>query len=650
LLDSLLQEIINSYHKMDRKSRTEPSPSEALWFCNLQLLGFQASGSPVNLTRSTFEHSNPTAFHQVFYFLFKQLNHEKTKAEFRDCWPILDKKQEAEFRRKVVNFLKEYQKEFPTDLPYTNPSLFQSPGGRRFTAFLALFSSFVMKMLITKSNDNLLSKPVTKNAMLRKISFSFVVKSEKKALQNAVMFQAEVEKIETNSRISMDKIAEKYFALKKIESDIEELKTLDELKKSHSEFVVNGAIDKGFVLNHYDKKCEKVKELKDNLKYLFEHHKENWDNIITVVDDSLPQKRLNFSQYPKELVADKNLALTFENMITKSLFITGRVLEYILPSLPIQDAALSSNSLGSQLHLLTELQEELGMIVEKMKEHVQGMLKISTKIDWSRCELAPTEHLQKDSQVLLPPTPSMLDTLMPGTAARKMELQLLSPDPDTLAPSQPHDDTPLACQAPDTPVSTGQVSRRILRRVTPDPSPLLRQSLTHSMISRNSKDESSSRAQDSTKDSLGVFSPVLSSTKSPNNSASSQVETATADTADITTSQAHNSTQNKIELYRKILHSVGRQEKSQDQNKSSLLSTWSKHRESLSPRMSPPRKYSPLLSYQTPDKSYQEMDSKLATRLDQLMTSLTFSDNSMDLSLGNMEMGGDLELLSPHCP
>jgi len=578
------------------------------------------------------------------------LNHEKTKAEFRDCWPILDKKQEAEFRRKVVNFLKEYQKEFPTDLPYTNPSLFQSPGGRRFTAFLALFSSFVMKMLITKSDDNLLSKPVTKNAKLRKISFSFVVKSEKKALHNAVMFQSEVEKIETNSRISMDKIAEKYFALKKIESDIEELKTLDELKKSHSEFVVNGGIDKEFVLKHYDKKCEKVKELKDNLKYLFENHKENWNNIITVVDDSLPQKRLNFSQYPKELVADKDLALTFENMITKSLFITGRVLEYILPALPTQDAALSSSSLGSQLHLLTELQEELGMIVEKMKEHVQGMLKISTKIDWSRCELAPTEHLQKDSQVLLPPTPSMLDTLMPGTATRKMvELQLLSPDLDTLAPSQAHNDTPLACQAPDTPVSTGQVSRRILRRVTPDPSPLLRQSLTHSMIARNSKDEFSSRAQDSTKDSLGVFSPVLSSTKSPNISTSSQVETATADTADITSSQAHNSTQNKIELYRKILHSVGRQEKPQDQNKSSLLSTWSKHRESLSPRVSPPRKYSPLLSYQTPDKSYQEMDSKLATRLDQLMTSLTFSDNSMDLSLGNMEMGGDLELLSPHC-
>ena len=595
-----------------------------------------------------FEHSNPTAFHQVFYFLFKQLSHEKTKSEFRDCWPILDKKQEAEFRRKVVNFLKEYQKEFPSELPYSNPSLFQSPGGRKFTAFLAVFSSFVMKILILKSDDNLLSKPVTKNGKLRRICFTSVVKLEKKALQNAVTFQADVERIENKSRASMDKIAEKYFALKKVESDLEELKTLDELKKNHSEFLVNGVVNKELVLEHYDSKCEKVRDLKEKLKDLFENHKEHWENIICVVDDSVPQKRLNFSQYSKELVAENNLAMTFENMITKTLYITGRVLEYCLPSLPIQDAALSSCNLGSQLHLLTELQEELGIIVEKMQEHVQEMLNISTKIDWSRCELAPTEYLQKDCQVLLPPTPSMLDTLKPGTSSRRIDLQLLSPD--IPASSEAHNDTPLTCQAPDTPVSTGQVSRRILRRVTPDPSPLLRQSLTHSMIARNSKEESSSRVQDSTKDSLGVFSPVLSSTKSPNSSSSSQAETATADTEDIISNQAHNSTQNKIELYRKILQSVGKQEKTQDQDQSSLLSAWSKHRDSLSPRVSPPRKYSPLLSYQTPDKSYQEMDSKLATRLDQLMTSLTFSDNSMDLSLGNMEMEGNLELLSPHCP
>jgi hypothetical protein len=34
--------------------------------------------------------------------------------------------QESEFRRKVVNWLKELQKENTGDLPYTNPALFQA--------------------------------------------------------------------------------------------------------------------------------------------------------------------------------------------------------------------------------------------------------------------------------------------------------------------------------------------------------------------------------------------------------------------------------------------------------------------------------------------------------------------------------------------
>ena len=100
----------------------------------------------------------------------------------RDCWPILDKKQEAEFRKKIVNMLKEYQKEFPLDLPYTNPSLFQSPGGRKFVAFLQVFSTFVMKMYINKYDVTFLSKPVTKNSTLRKVCYTALVKKKRSPL------------------------------------------------------------------------------------------------------------------------------------------------------------------------------------------------------------------------------------------------------------------------------------------------------------------------------------------------------------------------------------------------------------------------------------------------------------------------------------
>ena len=122
-----------------------------------------------------------------------------------------------------------------------------------------------------------------------------------------------------------------------------------------------------------------------------------------------------------------------------------------------------------------------------------------------------------------------------------------------------------------------------------------------------------------------------------------------------------NTTQSKIEMYKKIL-SV--KSKGQHEGKSNLLSAWNYHRQSLSPHSkpslitnnkdqsnspSPPKQFSPMLNCKTPDMSQHEMDSKLATRLDQLMTSLTLSDNSLDFSLGRMSMGGEMELLSPHC-
>jgi hypothetical protein len=342
--------------------------------------GFQDSGSPLPFTQSMFDHSNPGGFHQVFYFLFNQLNSGKTKTELRDCWPILDKKQEAEFRRKIVNMLKEYQREFPLDLPYTNPSLFQSPGGRKFVAFLEVFSSFVMKMYIAKFDDTLLYKPVTKNSILRKVCYTALVKKEKQSLDIASKAQAGIKEIEKHSRESMNKITEKYFELKESQNIVEKDNAMTELEKSHPDYVNSGQIGKQRIFNHYDMKCEKVKEMQEKLKALSSDHEESWDNIMSVVDDSLPQIKLNFTQFPAELVADDNLSMTYENMITKVLATTGKVLDYENQALPTKEVAFGFSNLESQVHLLTDMQAELGNTVEQMQEQVQGMLNISTRI------------------------------------------------------------------------------------------------------------------------------------------------------------------------------------------------------------------------------------------------------------------------------
>ena len=110
-----------------------------IWLTSLQLLGFrELEPKVVSLTRNTFDHSNPAAFQQVFHFLLSQIVPGRVKAECRDCWPILDKKQEAEFRRKVVMLVKEVQGSLVTaPLPQVNPALFMSPGGHKFKAFLS---------------------------------------------------------------------------------------------------------------------------------------------------------------------------------------------------------------------------------------------------------------------------------------------------------------------------------------------------------------------------------------------------------------------------------------------------------------------------------------------------------------------------------
>ena len=76
-----------------------------------------------------FDHSNPSGFQQIFHYLLQLLHKDKSNQEFRDCWPILDKKQEADFRRRVASMIKDFQKDHPDELPYCNPSIVWTGAG-----------------------------------------------------------------------------------------------------------------------------------------------------------------------------------------------------------------------------------------------------------------------------------------------------------------------------------------------------------------------------------------------------------------------------------------------------------------------------------------------------------------------------------------
>ena len=86
----------------------------------------------MRLAEGMFEHPNPPGFQLVFHFLAVTVaGREVVAALFRDCWPVTDRKQEAEYRRLLAGLLRDWGRQWPGLLPPHPPaSLLQSPGGR----------------------------------------------------------------------------------------------------------------------------------------------------------------------------------------------------------------------------------------------------------------------------------------------------------------------------------------------------------------------------------------------------------------------------------------------------------------------------------------------------------------------------------------
>ena len=82
---------------------------------------------------------------QIIYFLFSVLDPAECHARFRPCWPVVERKQEADFRRAVSAWYKELQADNKSVLPMVNVSIFQTPGGnKKFVNFVHEFSRFVV--------------------------------------------------------------------------------------------------------------------------------------------------------------------------------------------------------------------------------------------------------------------------------------------------------------------------------------------------------------------------------------------------------------------------------------------------------------------------------------------------------------------------
>ncbi|XP_068946758.1 HAUS augmin-like complex subunit 6 isoform X2 [Petaurus breviceps papuanus] len=109
--------------------------------------------SHTKLGVSMFDKPNSDAFHIVAYFLFTALNPSHAKEVFRFCWPPLDRKADAEFRKQCCEWLKRISDECGSSFPQVVGSLFLSPGGPKFVDLMYSFARFVAVQYIKTNSE-----------------------------------------------------------------------------------------------------------------------------------------------------------------------------------------------------------------------------------------------------------------------------------------------------------------------------------------------------------------------------------------------------------------------------------------------------------------------------------------------------------------
>ncbi|XP_019951067.2 HAUS augmin-like complex subunit 6 [Paralichthys olivaceus] len=126
-----------------------------LWF-NLLGLGFQPDAATssiakpninakhINLGPSMFDKPNKDASYIVIHFLLVKLNPTRFLDTYRHCWPVLNHKADAEFRKVTCAWLREIMDETANAGSKVVASLFLSPGGPKFIGLMLQLSNHVM--------------------------------------------------------------------------------------------------------------------------------------------------------------------------------------------------------------------------------------------------------------------------------------------------------------------------------------------------------------------------------------------------------------------------------------------------------------------------------------------------------------------------
>ncbi|AWP00939.1 putative HAUS augmin-like complex subunit 6 isoform 2 [Scophthalmus maximus] len=126
-----------------------------LWFALLGL-GFQPDTETlsmakvninvkhINLGPNMFDKPNKDASYIVIHFLLEKLNPSRFNDAYRHCWPVLNHKADAEFRKVTCAWLREIMDEIANAGSKVVASLFLSPGGPKFINLMLHLANHVM--------------------------------------------------------------------------------------------------------------------------------------------------------------------------------------------------------------------------------------------------------------------------------------------------------------------------------------------------------------------------------------------------------------------------------------------------------------------------------------------------------------------------
>uniref|UniRef100_UPI0037E8D355 HAUS augmin-like complex subunit 6 n=1 Tax=Semicossyphus pulcher TaxID=241346 RepID=UPI0037E8D355 len=98
----------------------------------------------INLGPNMFDKPNKDAFYIVNHFLLFKLNPTRFNEAYRHCWPVLDHKADAEFRKVTCAWLREIMDESANAGSKVVASLFLSPGGPKFISLMLHLANHVM--------------------------------------------------------------------------------------------------------------------------------------------------------------------------------------------------------------------------------------------------------------------------------------------------------------------------------------------------------------------------------------------------------------------------------------------------------------------------------------------------------------------------